>query len=66
MPILRVYKDLDVWKQAMDLVEHCYRLSKGFPLDERFGLTNQLRRAAVFGRLKRNSNVVTPALTPSP
>jgi four helix bundle protein len=43
----RIYKDLDAWKQAMDLVEHCYRLSKRFPRDERFGLTSQLRRAAV-------------------
>jgi four helix bundle protein len=42
-----IYKDLDAWKQAMDLVEQCYRLSKRFPRDERFGLTSQLRRAAV-------------------
>jgi four helix bundle protein len=41
------YKDLDTWKQAMDLAEQCYRLSKRFPRDERFGLTSQLRRAAV-------------------
>jgi|KBSSwiStaDraftv2_1062776.scaffolds.fasta_scaffold1204019_1 four helix bundle protein len=47
MPTLRTYKDLDAWKQAMDLVEQCYRISKGFPRDERFGLTSQLRRAAV-------------------
>ena len=47
MPMLRVYKDLDAWRQAMDLVEHCYRASKGFPRDERYGLTSQLRRAAV-------------------
>ena len=45
--MLRVYKDLDAWRQAMDLVEHCYRASKGFPRDERYGLTSQLRRAAV-------------------
>jgi four helix bundle protein len=42
-----VYKDLDVWKQAMNLVEQCYRMSMRFPRDERFGLTSQLRRAAV-------------------
>jgi len=47
MPKPITYKDLDTWKQAMDLVEQCYRLSKGFPRDERFGLTSQLRRAAV-------------------
>jgi four helix bundle protein len=47
MAIPLIYKDHDAWKQAMDLVEQCYRLSKRFPRDERFGLTSQLRRAAV-------------------
>ena len=41
------YRDLEVWQMAMDLVEECYRLSDAFPKDERFGLTSQLRRAAV-------------------
>jgi four helix bundle protein len=41
------YKDLDAWKQAMNLVEQCYRLSTRFPRDERFSLTSQLRRAVV-------------------
>jgi len=31
----------------MTLVERCYEATKSFPLDERFGLTSQLRRAAV-------------------
>jgi four helix bundle protein len=31
----------------MTLVEQCYRATSGFPQDERFGLTSQLRRAAV-------------------
>jgi four helix bundle protein len=41
------YKDLDAWKLAMDLVERCYRISADFPREERYGLTSQLRRAAV-------------------
>lgn len=41
------HKDLDVWKKSMDLVEGVYALTKSFPDDERFGLTNQIRRAAV-------------------
>ncbi|MCK0125010.1 four helix bundle protein [Gelidibacter sp. F2691] len=41
------HKDLDVWKKSMDLVEVVYRLSSQFPSDERFGLTSQMRRAAV-------------------
>ncbi|MFO0488006.1 MAG: four helix bundle protein, partial [Cyclobacteriaceae bacterium] len=38
---------MEVWKQAKDLVRQIYELSKSFPKEEQFGLTNQLRRAAV-------------------
>lgn len=41
------YKDLIVWQRAIELVEMVYELSERFPDDERFGLTSQLRRAAV-------------------
>ncbi len=41
------HKDLDVWKRAMDLVEQVYVLTSSFPSSEIYGLTNQLRRAAV-------------------
>jgi len=41
------YRDLEVWNQGMDLVEECYRLTTNFPKSELFGLTSQLRRAAV-------------------
>jgi four helix bundle protein len=41
------FRDLEVWKESMQLVEDIYRLSAGFPREERFGLTSQLRRAAV-------------------
>ena len=41
------YKDLVVWQKAMDLVVEVYRLTKNLPKDELYGLTNQLRRAAV-------------------
>ncbi len=43
----RDYRDLEVCKKGMALVTLCYRLSGRFPADERFGLTAQLRRAAV-------------------
>jgi four helix bundle protein len=45
--MIESYKDLMVWKKAMELVFETYRLSRGFPSDERFGLTSQIRRAAV-------------------
>jgi four helix bundle protein len=35
------------WQKAMELSAAVYRVTRGFPADERFGLTNQLRRAAV-------------------
>lgn len=41
------HKDLDAWKQAMALVEAVYLLSRQFPREETYGLTVQLRRAAV-------------------
>jgi len=41
------HKDLDAWKQAMRLVEEVYRVSSRFPKQETYGLTSQVRRAAV-------------------
>jgi four helix bundle protein len=43
----RSYKDLVAWQKSMDLVTATYRATAGFPRDELFGLTSQLRRAAV-------------------
>jgi four helix bundle protein len=43
----RSYKDLVAWQKAMELVTATYRASANFPKDELFGLTSQLRRAAV-------------------
>lgn len=44
---IRSYKDLLVWQKAMTLVKEAYLLTAKFPADERFGLTAQMRRAAV-------------------
>ena len=44
---MRPHERLKTWQVAMDLVTEVYRLTKGFPDDERFGLTLQLRRASV-------------------
>jgi len=41
------YRDLRVWQQAMDLAEEVYRETEGFPKHELYGLTSQIRRAAV-------------------
>ena len=41
------HKDLDVWKRSMDLVEEIYKITSHFPSSEVYGLTSQLRRAAV-------------------
>ena len=40
------YRDLRVWQDAMSLAEASYRLTRGFPKDEMFGLSSQIRRAA--------------------
>ena len=41
------YKDLEVWQAAMELAVRIYRLTALFPKEERYGLTSQMRRAAV-------------------
>lgn len=41
------FRDLVVWQKSVDLVTEIYRLSKKFPKEEVFGLTSQIRRAAV-------------------
>ncbi len=47
MPLTNSFRDLEVWQRAMTLVERIYAASAHFPREERFGLTSQLRRAAV-------------------
>lgn len=41
------YKDLIVWQKSMDLVEDIYKLTARLPSSEKFGLSSQMRRAAV-------------------
>ena len=44
---LTTHKDLQVWKRAMDLVAQVYSVSNCFPKEELYGLTSQVRRAAI-------------------
>ena len=41
------YKDLLVWQKGIALVKRIYELTQTFPVEERYGLTSQMRRAAV-------------------
>jgi four helix bundle protein len=43
----RHFKDLIVWRKAMDLARKVYEVTTKFPTDERFGLISQMRRCAV-------------------
>lgn len=47
MSPIKSYRDLTVWQHAMDLAESLYRVTSPFPKEEMFGLTSQIRRAAV-------------------
>jgi four helix bundle protein len=42
-----VYKELEAWQYGMGLVERVYRVTRAFPRVEQFGLSSQIRRAAV-------------------
>ena len=41
------FRDLKVWQRSMTLVEEIYGITRGFPKEEQFGLTAQIRRASV-------------------
>ncbi|MDD5067282.1 MAG: four helix bundle protein [bacterium] len=41
------YRNLEVWKKAMELVVECYKTTKKFPKNETFGLSSQIQRASV-------------------
>jgi len=42
----QAFQDLTVWRRAMEMTVCIYSLTKGFPKDEMYGLTSQLRRAS--------------------
>lgn len=44
---LKTHKDLDVWRKSIDFVTMVYKTTGNFPKEELYGLTSQLRRAAV-------------------
>lgn len=44
---MRNHKDLIVWQKSMALVRRLYEVTRAFPQEELFGLTSQMRRAAV-------------------
>ena len=44
---MKTYRDLQVWQRSMILVTEVYKISKGFPKDEAYGLTSQMRRCAI-------------------
>jgi four helix bundle protein len=47
MSTVNHFRDLQVWQRGMDVVEGVYRVSAAFPKSELYGLTSQIRRAAV-------------------
>lgn len=45
---MSTYKDLIVWQKSLDLVELVYEKTGSFPVEEKYSLTDQIRRATVF------------------
>jgi len=44
---LKSHKDLDVWRNAIDLARDIYELTKTYPKEEQYGIVSQMRRSAV-------------------
>ena len=45
--MVRSFRDLDVWKKSVQMAISIYRLTQGFPREELYGLSSQMRRAAI-------------------
>ena len=44
---IKSYKELDVWKKGIEIVDVVYKMTGIFPKEERYGLATQMQRAAV-------------------
>jgi four helix bundle protein len=44
---MKTHKDLEVWKESIELVKQIYETTKEFPKEEIYGLTSQIKRCAV-------------------
>lgn len=44
---MKNFKELRIWQQGFQIVLLCFRITRGFPSSEKFGLTAQITRAAV-------------------
>ena len=63
---MKTYRELDVWKKAVDMVVMVYELTRELPTEEKYGLISQMQRAAVsvpaniaegYGRVHRGDYV---------
>jgi len=45
--IMHRFEDLKIWQKAMNIAEHCYRVTVEFPKEEKYNLISQIRRSAV-------------------
>lgn len=46
MKTMHNHKNLKIWQRSMDIVEMIYKETIDFPIEEKYGLTNQIRRAS--------------------
>ena len=44
---MKTFKDLMVWQKSMDLVKLVYKITKSFPVEEKFSLTSQIQRSVI-------------------
>lgn len=47
MGLIRSYKELEIWKQGMQMAVKIYAITNEFPPEEKFGLVSQMRRCVV-------------------
>jgi four helix bundle protein len=47
MRLMKTHKDLDIWARGIAFVEQAYKATMDFPKEELYGLTSQIRRAAI-------------------